>query len=104
MNHSVSHSLDKALAVKAARAALEAYATRFPHYSPSAQWIADDRADVAFSVKGVRLTGSLAVTASSIDLALDVPLLLRAFRTVAVSTIDREINHWLAKAERGDFS
>ena len=104
MKHTVSHSLGRDMARKVARSACESYAKRFSDYSPTTKWKNDDTADIGFSAKGISLTGQLAVTDSSIDLELDVPFLLKPFKSKAVGVIDKEIREWIGKAEKGEIA
>jgi hypothetical protein len=103
MKHSVPHDLGREKAKAAAEAALASYAARFAQYRPTATWTSPDRADISFSAKGITLTGVLEVTPTSIDIDLDVPFLLRAFKGKALGAVDREIVLWVAKAKSGDI-
>lgn len=103
MKHSVSHSLGRETARKVARSAFEAYEKRFAEYHPRTTWKSEDAADISFSAKGISLTGAVAVTDDSIDLNLDVPFLLRPFKGKAIAVIEKEINEWIGKAERGEI-
>jgi len=103
MKHSVPHDLDKELAKKAALAAFAAYKERLAKYNPTATWTTEDHADISFSARGMALRGSLEVRPSSIDIDLDVPLLLRPFKRVAEEVIEREIEKWVDKAKRGEL-
>jgi hypothetical protein len=97
MKHTVSHDLGQERAKKVTEAALASYAEKFAKYSPKTTWTSPNRAQIAFSVKGMSLTGSVEVKDSTIELDLDVPFLLRPFQGQAVSVIEGEIKSWLAK-------
>lgn len=103
MKHSVPHEIGKDLAKKATLAAFAAYQERFSKYSPSATWKTDDRAEISFTAKGITLKGSLEVRESSIDIDMDVPFLLRPFKSVAQNAVEREISRWVDKAKRGEL-
>jgi hypothetical protein len=103
MKHHVPHDLGKPLAKKAAVAAFDAYRQRFGKYHPTAQWIREDKADISFDVAGKKLKGSLEVKDSTIDMELDVPLLLRPFQGHAIGVIETEINRWISKAKQGEI-
>ncbi len=103
MKHSVSHDLGKDLAKKATVAAFQAYKERFAKYNPTATWTADDHADISFNAKGMALKGSIDVRPSSIDIDMDVPLLLRPFKRVAEEVVEREIRKWVEKAKQGEL-
>jgi hypothetical protein len=62
-------------------------------------WKGPNKADISFKVKGMALSGSLEVLASSIDLDIDVPFLLRPFKSQALGVIEGEINEWIKKAK-----
>jgi len=100
--HEVAHGLSRDAARRAARNALEAYAERFAAYSPSATWLDEDHAEVAFSARGLTLRGRLEVGDGRIRLELEVPLLLRPFRERALAVVDREIRGWIERAGRGE--
>lgn len=102
MKHSVSHDLGKDLAKKTAVAAFQAYEERFAKYNPTATWT-DDHADISFSARGMAVKGSIEVRPSSIDIDVDVPLLLRPFKRIAEEVVEREIRKWVEKAKRGEL-
>jgi hypothetical protein len=47
------------------------------------------------------LSGSIEVLPRSIDLDLEVPFLLRPFKSQAVNVIEAEIREWIDKARAG---
>ncbi len=100
--HSVPHDLDPATARRVADKAWESYSRRFEKYRPQIRWVTDERAEVSFSAKGMHLNGELDIRPASIDMELDVPLLLRPFRKLAMSVIDEEVRKWVAKAKAGE--
>lgn len=102
MKHSVKHDLGRELAKKATLKAFDAYRERFAKYNPSAEWVDDNRANIRFSAKGISLKGSVEVNDSSIDMDLDVPLLLRPFKGHAMGVIEDEIRKWTDKAKSGE--
>lgn len=104
MNHSIRHDLEHQLARLATARALESYQAQFSEYQPRGHWRDADHAEVAFTVLGRTLTGSVTVGARSIDLALEVPLAFRMFRGAALAVIEREIEGWIEKARRGELS
>jgi putative polyhydroxyalkanoic acid system protein len=97
MKHSVSHDLGQERAKKVTESALSSYAEKFAKYNPKTTWTSPNQAQIAFSVKGMSLSGSVDVKETSIDLDLDVPFLLRPFQGQAISVIEGEIRSWLAK-------
>ncbi|HEY3233464.1 MAG TPA: polyhydroxyalkanoic acid system family protein [Polyangiaceae bacterium] len=102
MRHAVPHDLGKEKAKKATEAAFAAYTARFAEYNPQSKWVSDERADISFKVKGFTLKGSMMVLPKSIEMELNVPLLLRPFKKVALSVIEKEIRKWVDKAKRGE--
>jgi hypothetical protein len=103
MKHSVSHDLGKELAKKAALAAFAAYQARYAKYNPIATWTSDDRANISFTAKGMTLKGLLEVNATSIDVDVDVPFLLKPFKSIAIDAVEREVQKWVDKAKRGEL-
>jgi len=104
MKHAVPHDLGQDLAKKVADAAFASYARKFGKYNPKSTWISPNRANISFSVKGMTLTGALEVTASAIEMDLDVPFLLKPFKGTAISVIEGEIKEWIQKAKAGEIS
>ena len=97
MKHTVSHDLGQERAKKVTESALATYSEKFAKYNPKTTWTGPNRAQIAFSVKGMSLSGSVEVKDTTIDLDLDVPFLLRPFQGQAISVIEGEIKSWLAK-------
>jgi hypothetical protein len=103
MQHEVHHGLGIELAKRAVRAAWASYEQRFAKYSPKATWTSDTRATVSFAAAGATLDGTLEVRERDVVIDLDVPFLLRPFRKRAIEVIEREIEHWVAKARAGEL-
>jgi len=103
MEHRVSHDLGRELGKKAAQAAFGAYAAKYAEYKPTTTWTGDYTATVSFSVKGFGLKGDVEVHERDITLDLEVPFLLRAFKSKALDIIEREIRIWCDKAKRGEL-
>ncbi|HKO47629.1 MAG TPA: polyhydroxyalkanoic acid system family protein [Polyangiaceae bacterium] len=99
MKHSVPHDLGQERAKKVAESALATYSQKYSNYNPQVSWKGPNKADISFKVKGMSLSGSLEVLASSIDLDIDVPFLLRPFKSQALGVIEGEINEWIKKAK-----
>ena len=99
MKHSVPHDLGQERAKKVAESALATYAQKYANYSPQVTWKGPNQAEISFKVKGMSLSGSLEVLEKSIDLDIDVPFLLRPFKTQALGVIEGEINAWIKKAK-----
>jgi hypothetical protein len=101
LEHEIRHDLPPAEAQRIAKQAIASYAERFAKYSPEVQWRSESQADVAFTVKGMRLTGGIAIEANRFRLSLDVPFVLRPFKGRAFAMIEAEVQKWLAKAKNG---
>jgi len=99
MKHSVPHDLGQERAKKVAESALATYAQKYANYSPQVTWKGPNQAEISFKVKGMSLSGSLEVLEKSIDLDIDVPFLLRPFKSQALGVIEGEINAWIKKAK-----
>jgi hypothetical protein len=103
MKHAIAHDLDASLAKEAAVRAFEAYQRRFSNFNPTMHWEDDRKARIGFSVKGVKLAGSIDILPRAIELDLDVPFLFRPFKGKAIEVIEREVRNWLAKAKNGEL-
>jgi Putative polyhydroxyalkanoic acid system protein (PHA_gran_rgn) len=103
MKHAIAHDLDASLAKEAAVRAFEAYQRRFSNYHPTMHWENDRTARIGFSVKGVKLAGSIDILPRAIELDLDVPFLFRPFKGKAIEVIEREVRNWLVKAKNGEL-
>lgn len=103
MKHKVNHGLDKDLAKKAMDKAIAAYTQRFDKYNPTAEWVSDDEVKVGFSAKGVSVDGAIELEEEDMFIDLDVPFLLKPFKSKAISVIEEEINKWVAKAKQGEL-
>jgi hypothetical protein len=101
MKHVVRHDLGQERARKVAHAALNAYSEKFAKYSPKVNWTSENNAQISFNVKGFNLSGALEVLDRSIEMDLDVPLMLRPFKGQALRVIEEEINDWIGKAKNG---
>jgi len=99
MKHSVPHDLGQERAKKVAESALATYAQKYSNYSPQVTWKGPNKADISFKVKGMALSGSLEVLDKSIDLDIDVPFLLKPFKSQALGVIEGEIKEWIKKAK-----
>jgi hypothetical protein len=104
MKHEIRHDLDVNLAKVAAARAFEAYQQRFADYHPTVRWTSDRNAQIGFTVKGMKLDGTLGILPHSIELELEVPFLFRLFKNKAIEVIDREVKFWLDKAKRGELT
>jgi|RhiMethySRZTD1v2_1073278.scaffolds.fasta_scaffold12768_2 putative polyhydroxyalkanoic acid system protein len=103
MKHSIAHDLGQARARQVADAAFQNYKERFSKYNPTAHWKNDRSCEIAFTVKGMTLRGSVDVTPSNIEMDLDVPFLLRPFKGTALGVIEDEIKKWVTKAKAGEI-
>jgi hypothetical protein len=103
MKHQIAHDLDSNLAKEAAVRAFEAYQKRFANYRPTMSWENERKARIGFSVKGMKLEGSIDILPRAIELDLDVPFLFRPFKGKALEVIDREVRNWLVKAKNGEL-
>ena len=103
MKHQIAHELDSNLAKEAAVRAFEAYQQRFAKYNPTMHWDSERTARIGFSVKGMKLEGSIDILPRAIELDLDVPFLFRPFKSKAIDVIEREVRTWLAKAKNGEL-
>lgn len=99
MKHVVNHDLGQARAKEVAQSALSSYQEKFAKYHPEVRWQTDNKANIAFKIKGMTLSGSLEVLDKSIEMDLDVPFMLRPFKSQALGVIEGEIQEWIKKAK-----
>ena len=103
MKHVIQHGLSLELAKKATRKALETYQERFAEYNPQVDWKGEDKATVAFGVKGVNLNGDIDINDKDIALDMSVPFLLKPFQKKAVAVVDKAIREWIDRAKNGEL-
>ena len=103
MKHQIAHDLDMGLAKEAAVRAFEAYQQRFADYQPKLVWNSERDARIDFTVKGMKLSGSLGT--AEVDRSRPrCPFVFRLFKSKAIEVIEREVQVWLDKAKRGELS
>jgi len=103
MKHAVKHDLSPELAKKALERALESYTERFAAYSPKMTWTSETHVDAAFNAKGIKLAGTVDLEPGQITFDLDVPFLLRPFKSQALDLMESQIRKWSEKAKRGEL-
>ncbi len=103
MKHSIPHDLDMSTAKLVADRAFAEYKARFADYHPNLTWVNDQRADISFNAKGIKLNGAMLIEARAIALELDVPFLFRPFQKKAIEVIEEEVKLWLDKARAGNL-
>lgn len=102
LTHTVTHDVDLSTARRATRRAFEEYQHRLAAYEPRIAWKDDDHAEVAICVKGFALHGAVALHDHTIDLAMEIPWMLKPFEKRAMTVMDHEIKTWLARAHAGE--
>lgn len=103
MKHAVKHDLDMATAKRATVKAIESYKERFAEYNPSLSWVSDTKGNLSFAVKGMAVKGDVELVPGAIEFDIDVPFLLKPFKSTAIEVIDRQIQKWIAKAKAGEI-
>jgi hypothetical protein len=103
MKHTVVHGLGREQAKKVAEAAWQSYSARFAQYSPSCNWVSEYNAQIGFKAKGMAIAGSIEVEDKNILIDLEVPFLLRPFKSVALNVIEEEIQRWVKKSKAGEL-
>lgn len=103
MKHVIKHDLSPEQLRLAVRKFADVYCERFAEYNTTAEWQGEDKVEVCFKVKGIRLAGRLELLPNEIGIDMDVPLPLRLFKSRAVSAIEEEVAPWLAKAKAGEL-
>ena len=100
MKHTIEHDLNDSEAKLATERAIAQYRERYAEYDPFLVWRDARRAELGFSVKGVKLKGSMELRPGAVDVDLDVPLLMRPFKGIAIAAIDKEVRHFIEQAHR----
>lgn len=103
IKHIIKHDLGVDTAKKVTEKAFESYKARFAEYNPTFRWASANKADVAFSAKGITLKGTFTALANQIELELDVPFVFKLFQSKAVEIIDAEVKEWIQKAKSGQI-
>jgi hypothetical protein len=103
LKHSIKHDLTPEQLRLAVHKFAEVYAQRFQEYHASAEWLSDDRVEVRFRVKGVKLAGVLELRPKELGLEMNVPLPFQLFKSRAMRSIEDEVTPWLEKAKRGEL-
>jgi hypothetical protein len=101
---SIKHDLTPEQLRAAVRKFAEVYVQRFAEYHADAEWLGDDRVEVRFKVKGVRLAGRLELKPRELGLDMSVPLPFALFKNRALKAIEEEVTPWLEKAKRGELT
>lgn len=103
MKHVIKHSLPLPLAKKATEKAFESYEKRFSEFSPTAEWVTEERAEISFTALGKTLEGAIELRSDEIGLELDVPLMMRPFKNKALGVIEDQIQQWVTRAQNGEL-
>lgn len=75
--------------------AMAFYKARYPRYSPMLSWLAPDRAEASVHVRGLTLSGQLELRPDALEVAVEVPFLLRPFQKMAIARVEQEVARWL---------
>ena len=99
ITHEIRHGLTLDQAKTLARTALDDYLARYGSRGLSARWSSETRAELQVAVRGVHLEATVDVEADTVRVDAKVPLVLRAFKGVAVTAIEHEAKKWIDKAK-----
>ncbi|WP_438025009.1 polyhydroxyalkanoic acid system family protein [Sorangium sp. So ce233] len=100
MKHTIEHDLNDSEAKLATERAIAQYRERYAEYEPFLVWRDEKRAELGFSVKGVKLKGSMELRPGAVDVDLDVPFLMRPFKGIAIAAIEKEVRHFIGEAHK----
>ena len=103
MKHVMAHVLPQDVARRVAEHAFHSYRERYARYQPTLTWVSDRRADASFNAKGIPLHGTIELLPQASSFNLEVPFVLRIFRSKAMEIMERELAHWIEKAKRGEI-
>jgi hypothetical protein len=104
VRHSIKHDLPPEALRLAVRKFAETYCERYQQYDTTAEWHGEDRVEVRFKVKGIKLSGMLQLLPHELAIDMDVPLPLQLFRGRAIRTIEETVTPWLEAARKGELS
>ena len=103
MKHIIKHDLSPEMAKKVADKAAERYTAKFAKYDAKMNWVNDSTASVSFRVKGIAAAATIELKPGQIEADMDVPLLLRPFKKLALSVVDETFQKWIDKAHNGEL-
>jgi hypothetical protein len=103
MKHVMSHDLPQDVARRVAEHAFDSYRERYARYQPTLTWVDDRTAKASFNAKGIELSGTIELLPKAIAFDLEVPFLLRLFKSKAMQIMERELAFWTDKAKRGEI-
>ena len=103
MKHIIKHDLSPEMAKKVANKAAERYTARFAKYDAKMNWVDENTASVSFRVKGINAAATIELQPGQIEADMDVPLLLRPFKKLALSVVDETFQKWIDKAQNGEL-
>jgi hypothetical protein len=103
VRHEIPHQLSPELLHKAVTKFAEVYCKRFAKYNAVADWVTDDKVEVTFKVKGIKLRGELELMADTLGIDMKVPFAFNLFKKKAVNAIEEEVQPWLDRAKNGEL-
>jgi hypothetical protein len=103
MKHVIKHDLTPEMAKKVAVQAAERYTAKFAKYDACVDWCSDTQATITFKVKGVKAAASIDLQPGQIEADMDVPLLLRPFKKMALNAVEDTFQKWIDRANRGEL-
>ena len=98
MKHLIQHELPPEMIKKVAVQAAERYTQKLEKYNAKVDWTSDTHASITFQVKGIRAMATLDLQPGQVEADMNVPLLLRPFKKLAISKIDETFQQWIEKA------
>jgi hypothetical protein len=101
MKHTIRHGLDLPTARRVLEKAAQAYAEKLRDYSPNFKWRNENEGEVSFQALGMKASGLFKLAGDAMDIEMDVPFMLKPFRSKAIDVIEREVNKWVTKAKEG---
>lgn len=78
--------------------ALAYYQSRYPRAAPEVTWHSPERAELRVQVRGIKLAGQVSFHPDAVEVAVEVPFLLRPLQGLAITRVEHEVTRWL----RGD--
>src|SRR6188474_3429013 len=103
MQHVFRHDLEPAVARRAAGSALASYEKRYARYHPEVVWESDTVVRCSFVARGFRLRATVELLPGAARVDMQVPLILRPFRVLAIARVERELRGWCERAKNGEL-
>jgi hypothetical protein len=101
ITHEIHHGLPLEQAKQAAQLALADYLRRYGERGLAARWISDTRAEIEFAAKGAKVQAVVDVLPDVLKVDATIPFILKPFKSMAVSAVDKEAQRFIQQVREG---